>query len=793
MYRFRIRCLLAAAMAAFGTAPLMAQEDGAVRGAVIFLESGTPVAGATVRIPATGASTTTDAEGRFEIAGLPAGNYELIVEQGVVVSSRRAVVVTAGAITTTDFEIRAAVEEQVQVTAETPGYRRESAVVGRTSVALLDTPASIQVVGRELIEDQVIAEADEVYRNVAGLTSSPYASVVARGFTQRDFVFNGARGNPYGSLGGDVNSSGFSISQLQLSNIERIEILRGPASVLYGSTEPGGVVNFVTAKPRDEFGARGTLRLGQYEQFQGSVEVTGPLGDSDRLLYRFAAFGKDRNSFRSNASMRNIHLAANVLWEATDDANLSFEYERIDQTLTGHRLRGIPVNPEGEFLTDISWTATEPTDFASLDADVFQLRWDQIFARGWTADATVRYLEYDREQEYHEPRRITPENTMRRHFRDQARTNADVAFVLNVNKILRTGPVVHRLLFGTDIFRQDHSFQYGRARDTASDGPVPEISLFNPEYGLTRGSDYGIDASAFSTDTADARQFGFYVQNHMDLGSAFHLVGGGRYNIYDDRGHAGGNDLRSEERGLSGKVGMVYKPQTAWSLYGSLSSSFNRPGILAQTSNANGPHDPETAIQIELGAKTEVRRDLSLAAALFTITKTNVLRPDPDLGPNGDNWNAALQVGEARNRGFEIELVGTITPRLQLAANYTYLDSEIVEDTSADAVGQPLPNAAPHSLGLFTRMELFRETAAGLGLTHTGERIEPYAGTKAPAYTVVDLFVYRRIGPYVEVQAKLENVFDTVYATSSLFSATAGNFPGQPRTFSVLLSFDGMR
>jgi outer membrane receptor protein involved in Fe transport len=324
MHRFKFtRFLAAGLLAALIAAPLAAQETGAVRGTVTFADSGLAVAGAVVRIPANGMSATTDAEGRFEIPGLATGTHEVVVERGVLVSDRRTVEVAPGATAVADFEILATVQEQVRVTAEAPGYRAESAVVGRTPVVLLDTPASIQVVGRELLEDQVVADADEVYRNVAGMTSSPYASVVARGFTQRDFVFNGVRGNPYGSLAGDVNNSGFSVSQLQLSNIERIEILKGPASVLYGSTEPGGVVNYVTAKPQEEFGVRGSVRFGQYGQTYGSAEITGPLGASERVLYRFAAYGNERDSFRNNASMRNIHLVGNLMWKVTDQANLS--------------------------------------------------------------------------------------------------------------------------------------------------------------------------------------------------------------------------------------------------------------------------------------------------------------------------------------------------------------------------------------------------------------------------------------------------------------------------------------
>ena len=100
-----------------------------------------------------------------------------------------------------------------------------------------------------------------------------------------------------------MNSSGFSVSQFQLTNIERIEVLKGPASVLYGSTEPGGGVNFVTARPEEEFDVRGSLRFGQFGQMYGAGEVTGALDDSKRILHRVAADGSTRDSFRNNAEM----------------------------------------------------------------------------------------------------------------------------------------------------------------------------------------------------------------------------------------------------------------------------------------------------------------------------------------------------------------------------------------------------------------------------------------------------------------------------------------------------------
>ena len=770
-----------------------AGENGVVRGTVTLLQTGDPVAGAVIRITGADAAATTDERGAFEITGLAPGSYEVLVEHESLPPARQPVTVAPGAAATADFALQLAVRENVSVRAEPGGYRTDAATIGKIPVPILDAPASIRVIDRRLLEDQAAADADEVHRNIAGITSSPYASIVARGFTQRDFLFNGVRGNPYGSLGGDVNNSGFSVSQLQLTNIERIEVLRGPASVLYGSAEPGGVMNYVTRKPQEVSGARATLRFGQYDQLYGSGEITGPVGDSGRLLYRLAAYANERESFRANARMENTHLAGNLDWIVSDRTRLGFEYENIGQELQGHRLRGVPVDGDGNFLTDIEWTATEPNDFTNLDAHVFQLRWDQALPGGWTLDSTLRYLEYDRAEQYHEPRRINPDNTVQREFRDQQRTNDDIAAVLNVNRTVRTDSTVHRFLFGADLFRQDHLFRYGRARQSGNGGPVPDLHLFEPEYGRSRGSDYGLTPDSFAEDTVVARQLGVFAQDHLEIGDALHLLLGARLTVYEDSGASGGNTLEGSEQGITSRAGVVYKPRDAWSLYGSYSTSFNRPSILAQTASANGPHDPETARQFELGVKTEVTDALSVTAAAFTITKQNVLRPDPEYGPDGNNWNAVLQVGEARNRGLELELLGALTPGWDLSLNYTYLDSTIVRDPNPGLVGEPLPNAAPHSLGLFTRFDLLRQASAGVGVTHVAERLEPYAGIRAPAFTVVDLHLYRRLGRFGQVHLRLENLFDTVYATSSLFAARAGNFPGQPRTLSILLTLGTLR
>ena len=144
-----------------------------------------------------------------------------------------------------------------------------------------------------------------------------------------------------------------------------------------------------------------------------------------------------------------------------------------------------------------------------------------------------------------------------------------------------------------------------------------------------------------------------------------------------------------------------------------------------------------------------------------------------------------LSVGEAVNQGLELDVAGQITPRWNVAFNYAYIDSEITKDVLASVVGKPLPNVAPHLVGLFTRLDVTRTTSVAASLQHVGDREEPYAGIRAKAFTIADVHVYQTLTDWLRVQVRLENVFDRRYATSSLFAARAGNFPGQPRTLSV--------
>ncbi len=785
---------IAAALVLFLALPLVAsaQPTGGVSGRVLDAATGAPISGAQVSVAGHPGDVTTGADGAFALDAVGVGARTLVTTREGFAPLTQTVEITMGQRTTLEILLPAqvAMEEGLTVVGRLSDYVDTSASAARSSAALIDIPQAIAVLPARLIEDIGALDTKDLYRFMSGVIDSPYSSTVVRGFTQREVLVNGMKGNPYGSLEGDVNNSGFSTSQFRLTNLERVEVLKGPASVLYGSGEPGGIINYVTRKPKDRLDARVLFGVGTFDQRQVEADVTGPVNRSRTLLARGAVYFEDREAFRNNAATRNTHVVGDLTWRVRPSTALALEVERIDQQNAGHRLRGVPVDASGTFLADYRWTATEPTDFTDLVATVAQVRLDQRVGRRGRLDSTFRWLSSERSENYHEPRGITAGALMQREFRDQFRSNDDWSWSANLNVGAKTGAVAHDISTGLEVVTQDFVFTSATARQQSAGGPVPPLSLASPAYGQTPAATrYGLTPDRYATDTAQTTRIGLYAQDLVTVTPRLNLLAGGRVDSYDDTGASAGRSLAASRSAATGRVGLVVKPAPRVALYGTVANGFTRAPILAQTPTANGPHAPETARQLEVGAKSEwLDGRLQVTAAAFHIEKEQVLRPDPAFGPSGNNTNALLAVGGVRNRGIEVDVAGTPFPRVNVAFNYAYLDSAITADVTAALVGRRMPNAAPHALGLFTRVDLPHGMTAGGSLQYVGAREEPFAGIRAAAYRTVDLQATKQLGSRARLLVRTENVFNVRYAASSLFAARAGNLPGRPRTVSVALT-----
>lgn len=299
-------------------------------------------------------------------------------------------------------------------------------------------------------------------------------------------------------------------------------------------------------------------------------------------------------------------------------------------------------------------------------------------------------------------------------------------------------------------------------------------------------------AGAYTNQSVLANRAGFFAQDQWEISRRLQVLVGGRVERFTDDGRAAGLPLRSEISAVTGRLAAVYRILDSLSAFASVSNSFNRAPSLAQTPLANGPHDPERGRQVEAGLKNVLSGGrVMLNASWFRIEKRDVLRLDPAFGPNGDNFAAAFPIGRVRNQGLEFDLTGRVTGNLSVVVNYALLDSEILADRFApSAVGRALPNAARHSGGVFLRYDIARTgTGIHLGGEFRGRRYEPYAGFAAEGYGILDAGVFQKLGKRLELRLQLDNAFDRLYPTASLFAARAGNVPGAPRTATVALHF----
>jgi iron complex outermembrane receptor protein len=654
-------------------------------------------------------------------------------------------------------------------------YRVDETLSGRLPTAPLDSSQSITVITEQLIDDQGARDAQDLYRNISGVTLFSYAGVTARGFRQEETFFDGLRGNPY---------IGFAVPQL--ANIERVEFLKGPAGMLYGQTAPGGLFNYITKTPENAFRGEVAGIIGNGDRYGGSGEITGPIGGG--FAARAGVFYEDRGVFRTFASSRTL-IADGGLSFDFDGGRIIAQFTHYDQELDAHRLRGVPTDLEGNFLTSRRWNHNEETDFQNLQSNVAQLRAELEPAEGLTISAGIRYSDASERQQYHEPRAGFDSDgdgvldSITRQFRDQARGNED--WSLGINGIWATtiGGLGNRLLAGYDYFQSDSTF-LGRSvngRTTITPGLPAPIAIVNPVYGLSNSADYIFPE--FDSFPAVNRRQGFYLLDELTIGRLI-LTGGVRYDAFRDREFGDGFDETFSGDAWTYRVGAVYKLRDDISLFGQYATSFEPQSIFDQDPRAGGPFDPTIGKSFEGGIRTALfggRVQSSLAA--YQIKRTNVLQNDPRGDVAGDGIDDLIQFGEVTSKGIEFDLATDITPNWVLTLAYAYNDTRITGDNGGggigNRVGDRFVNAPEHQLGFWTRYQ-FPELglAAALGGDYVSERVD-FGNIPVQPYLVFDASLIYEVNG-IRAVLRLDNIFDKTYAVSGF--GPRAHFPGEPRS-----------
>jgi iron complex outermembrane receptor protein len=659
-------------------------------------------------------------------------------------------------------------------------YRVDDIQAGRLPTDPLSSSITIQVIDADLIADQGARDAQDLYRNLSGVTFFSYAGVTARGFRQEEIFFDGLRGDPY---------AGFSVPVL--FNIQQVEFLKGPAGMLYGPGAPGGLFNYVTKRPEEAFSARASVVLGTEARRGAAFEITGLLPGAGAPAGRLGVFHEDRNTPRRNADSRTTIFDAGLSL-ALGQADLILQATRYEQDLGGNRLRGVPVDNAGRFIADRRWNHNEASDFLALEANVAQARLEWPVSDALALDAAVRFAENVETQQYHEPNGLFDSDgdgrvdSSRRQFRDQVRDGQSLSVGANAIWSATLGPVRNRVLVGVDAFRGDLVFD-GRSvngTNVAGPGRPTPLSLLNPAYGVTNPAAYVLPP--FTRSITRQERAGAYLLNEATLGRFIGTVG-----VRLDRFSDTSGPVRFEDERATWRAGAVYRVTDEVSLYAQWADSFEPQGVASQDPRAGGPFEPTEGTIVEGGVRTSLfggRLQSTLAA--YEIVRTNILQADPRGDVGGDGVNDFVAFGEVTSKGAELDLAVDLTDDWVLTASYAYNDTRITatngRTTLTNSVGDRFANAPEHALGFWTRYQ-FRPL--GLAVALGGDFVDvrtSLSGQKVRPYTVFDASLIYEADTW-RALLRVDNLLDQTYAASGFIDRT-GHFPGEPRSVFVELT-----
>jgi len=643
-----------------------------------------------------------------------------------------------------------------------------SSTVLRSSAPLLETPQAVAIVPAQVIADQAPRNLDDALTNVSGITQGN-----TLGSTQDTIVKRGFGENRDGSIMRD----GMPIVQGRSLNAsaERVEVLKGPSTLLYGIQDPGGVINVVSKRPElqayNALTATGSSYGSGKNGSSGTFDSTGALGDSG-LAYRMIIDHVDEDYWRNYGVHRESLVAPSLAWYG-EDTQLTAAYEHRE--FLSPFDRGTAIDPLTNHPLDIPVTRRLDEPFNSMEgrSDLYRFEADHDFDGNWKGHLGYSYNRetYDASQvrvTAVDPARGTLTRSM-----DGTRgaLSTDRFTTVTLNGTVQTGGLQHDLLVGLD----DEYRKVSRS-DLIRQKSLSTFSYQNPVYGQEVEGTLSSDPDSAQSDIL--RTDSLFLQDSIHLNEQWVLVAGGRYQTYDQvAGKGRPFTVNTDTTGHKWipRAGLVYRYDERLSFYGSYTESFKPNSSIAPLSGGRVLDSgtlPEEGQSWELGAKWDVPGVWSGNLAVFDIKKRNVLVANFDASSADTVYSSA---GEVRSRGLELDVSGQLDERWSLIGAYAFTDAEVTEDPLLK--GNRLQNAARHSGSLSAVYDLGTVLGSdklrlGAGAHYVGERAgNPTDDFNLPGYTVTDAFATydtRLDGQKVRFQINLKNIFDRTYYTSSV-------------------------
>ena len=639
---------------------------------------------------------------------------------------------------------------------------------GKAPMRRLETPQSVSVVTREQMESRQITNLQQALQTVAGVSPVNFGR---RGFD--DLNIRGFRSTESVLVDGLVQSPGM-WAKLQPYGFERIEVLKGSASVLYGQVQPGGIVNAVSKRPKKEALSEVGVEVGSFGQRTLQADLNRPLSESGRTALRINAQVSNADDPTQFVNRKDRWFAPSLSIDlgAQTDLVLFATYSRSEW------LRQQGITPYGTLLPNRNGTLsrrlfTGDPSFGGYDIESTTVGYalEHRMSPAMTLRQNVRYETEKGTGNFVANQALQPNQRLQN--RSASRQYMDDDLLATDTSLLSRFEALgarHQLVTGLDA-RTGHSGLSSRSCR------IGALDLFAPAYGMRATCPTALTSDAPGKLTVA----GLYAQDQIKFGQGWTALVGVRHdwstNEIDDR--VAGAKTRQKDSATTLSAGLVYEFKPGWSVYGSYGESFLP---VSDLSFAGVPFAPETGKQWEAGLKHEaLDGQLTGSLAVFDLVRQNVSTADP-VHPD-----FSVQTGEQRARGLELEVGADLRNGWKLTSAYTYTQTKVTRDNNAAIVGLPLNLTPRHVLTAWATYKLpqFPRMTVGLGARYVSEQVGSYPFT-LPSYFVADASL-SYVGDNYRITAGVKNVFDKAYYDGAINANVVS--PALPRTFSLGMTY----
>ena len=726
---------------------------------------GKPAEFVNVILKGTGKGTTADAEGNYQISNIKDGNYTVQATFVGLKTESKKVTIANGQSQTLDFVLEANANQlqEVLVTANPSKYVTDYPSISlRLKTPLLEIPQNIQVITRQNLQDQQVFDMQEgVIRNVSGATRSEhwenYARIVMRG--SRIAAFR--NGMNVEATWGPLNED--------MSMVERIEFVKGPAGFMLASGEPSGFYNVVTKKPTGITKGEANLTIGSFGTYRTTVDLDGLLSKDGKLQYRFNVMGQLKGTQRAFEYNDRMSVAPVIKYQINPSTSITAEYT----------FQGVNMSPLGSnYIYSPKKLGDVSAGFTTLEANMTPTKInDQSLIvtlshsinNNWKFTGQLAYLNFSQVGSSLWPSGFKGDTLQRGisvwDILGQTRVGQ---FFLNGDA--QTGKIKHRILLGVDMGDKDYYHDWAQGGAIVS---AEGFNVYNPVYGKVSASTYPKFDRSLSVRERGVHYNNLYTALYAQdeirlLGDKLRLTLAGRYTSTGDEDPYSGKVNAGK---FTPRVGVSYSLNKNTSVYAVIDESFIPQ---AGASFTGQKFNPITGTNKEIGLKREwLDGRWTASVAAYQITKNNVLTSDPQ------HQYFSIQLGQTKTQGLEFDVRGQLFTGLDVTMNYAYTDGKITKDTENQQVDRQLPGTDKHIANAWVSYRVPSGSAQGLGLSlgisHAAGRTAWYAeydktiDPTMPNYTRFDAAASYQAGKF-GVALNVNNVFNANIISGAFYS-----------------------